>query len=301
MDQSPEISPQQESRPPISQPTFEPQPSDVNTASRTFKIAFGVVALVSAGLSIPMLISLSSADGFGAIGIFFGWVLLWGFSILALLLTVFLRNLLPNRLISVIYGGATGAIMIVSLSILIIALTAIGPGPTRSIEERLFGPAVYVLMTLPIVLFVRYANRVATQTTTTGVHYLKNIGLISLVLGLLFSLGASGLGYLYIDRPRSQGPEWIEYEKCLERSGSGEYNSEECTVPNYPRYKDGSLPPEVGFPLHMSGDDTIFSLLVFMIIPNWLIWSTAVYLLMSLWYWFKSRGNQGVVKVTQSL
>jgi len=89
MSQQPQIPSQQETQPSVSQPTANLKPNNTRAVSGIFKIAFLITALISAWLLFPGFIGMSSADGWGGIATVLGWILLWGFSIAALLLTAF--------------------------------------------------------------------------------------------------------------------------------------------------------------------------------------------------------------------
>lgn len=261
----------------------------VSLVSGIFKASFVVVFLAALGLLLPPIFATPSMDGFGSIGAVLGVLLVWGFSIAILLLAVFARSLLPRRALSLAYGVAIGGVAAVSLVLLVLLVMPRNPGATGS---PLMPMMVYVLVTASVLLFAWFMERSA-GSEASSLHVGGKIRIMSLVIGLFLSLGASWLAYpdFHFDRLGPKSPGLIEYERCLARSAPGQYNSEGCLTPNDPHII-GFPPQSFGFPVHSSnifGNPTSFPLYFFVIIPNWLLWSIAVYLLAVVGRWLLLR------------
>ena len=281
MDQSPQMPSQQETQP----------PENYRAVSGIFKVAFVIVALISVWLLIPEFIGISSSDGWGGIATVLGWMLLWGFSIAALLLTAFLRNILPNKLVSLIYGSATGAIVALSMILVIFGVMWRGAGSTG---DPLKFVAVYIPVTLAVLYFVRFLDSAATNRTGADATRSKKLSLLSLAIGLVLSLVVSWAthpDFRFDKKITAKSVAVLEYEECM--SHQDEENFDGCIFPDDP-YFSISIPQRFGFPLswEIQGNLTDFNLYFFVLVPNWLLWSIAVYLLMSIRYRIKSRSGQ---------
>ena len=293
MSQQPQIPSQQETQPSVSQPTANLKPNNTRAVSGIFKIAFLITALISAWLLFPGFIGMSSADGWGGIATVLGWILLWGFSIAALLLTAFLRNMLPNKLVSLVYGSATG--VIVALSLMLVIFVATGQG-TGSVGTIFMFTAIYILATLAVLYFVRFLDGATTNRTGADATHIKKLSLLSLAIGLVLSLVVSWAthpDFRFDKKIIAKSAAVLEYEECMSHQDEESFDGR--IFPDDP-YFSVPIPQRFGFPVswEVQGNLTNFSLYFFVLVPNWLVWSIAVYLLMSIWYRFKLRDSQNV-------
>jgi len=208
-------------------------------------------------------------------------------------LTAFLRNILPNKLVSLIYGSATGAIVALSMILVIFGVMWRGAGSTG---DPLKFVAVYIPVTLAVLYFVRFLDSAATNRTGADATHIKKLSLLSLAIGLVLSLVVSWAthpDFRFDKKIIAKSAAVLEYEECMSHQDEESFDGR--IFPDDP-YFSVPIPQRFGFPVswEVQGNLTNFSLYFFVLVPNWLVWSIAVYLLMSIWYRFKLRDSQNV-------